>query len=190
MRFRLLGLGLAAVLFASLAGSARGYRLEGGRWPSSTITYYNEVPAYAWSVDAAAYAWNSSGARVQLLKSSRSKADVLVGIRWYKVAGDARIERVSGRIVGGKIGVRSGQDRFTMALVLAHEFGHILGLDHEDRVCATMNSSLVVDHTARCPAPPGGSWVCRLLRPDDVRGAISLYGGSVRPWRASDFCRR
>jgi hypothetical protein len=178
---------LLAVAFVPTAGA---YRLEGGRWPTTTIRYYNEVPAYRWAVDSAAYAWNSSGARVQFLKSSRRDADVLVGIRWFKIAGEARIQRVQGRIVGAQVGIRSGQDRYTMALVTAHEFGHVLGLDHEDGVCATMNSRLDVNHPEYCYAPPAGMWVCRLLRADDVRGAVSLYGGSVRPMRGPGFCSR
>jgi hypothetical protein len=182
---------LAALLLALvLVPNAGAYHLEGGRWPTSTIRYYSEVPAYAWAVDTAAYAWNSSGAHVQFLKSSRKNADVLLGIRWFKIAGEARIQRVAGRIVGAKVGIRSGQDRYVMALVTAHELGHVLGLDHDDSVCATMNSHLDVDHPERCPAPPPGMWVCRLLRADDVRGAVSLYGGTARPPRGPEFCPR
>ena len=182
---------LAAFLLALvLVPSAGAYRLEGGRWPTSTIRYYNEVPAYTWAVDTAAYAWNTSGARVQFLKSSRSDADVLLGIRWFKIAGEARIHRLDGRIVAAQVGIRSGQDRYVMALVTAHELGHVLGLDHDDSVCATMNSRLDVDHPEHCPAPPPGMWVCRLLRADDVRGAVRLYGGTVRPIRGPEFCPR
>jgi hypothetical protein len=148
------------------------------------------VPAYTWAVDTAAFAWNSSGAHVQFVKSSRRSADLLVGIRWFRVAGEARLQRLQGRIVGAQIGIRSGQDRYTMTLVTAHELGHVLGLDHEDRVCATMNSYMVDNHPQHCAAPPAGMWVCRLLRADDVRGAVSLYGGSVRPTRGPEFCAR
>jgi len=186
---------LAAVLGATLvaaltAGAADAYRLEGGRWPTATITYYNEVPAYSWAVDSAAYAWNSSGARVQFLKTSRRDAKVLVGIRWFKIAGDANVQRVNGRFVAAQVGIRTGQDRYTMALVVAHEFGHVLGLDHEDRVCATMNSYLVNGRPEHCAAAPAGKWICRLLRTDDVRGAVSLYGGTVRPIRGPEFCTK
>lgn len=182
---------LAALLLAAVfVPTAGAYRLEGGRWPTTTIRYFNEVPAYTWAVDTAAFAWNSSGVRVRFLKSSRREADVLVGIRWFKAAGDAQIQRRNGRIVGAKVGIQSGQDRYTMALVTAHEFGHVLGLDHDDRVCATMNAYIAANHPARCPAPPANMWVCRLLRADDVRGAVSLYGGSVRPLRGPEFCAR
>jgi Matrixin len=180
-------LGIAFVACA-LPSPSGAYRLEGGRWPTSTIRYYNEVPAYAWAVDTAAYAWNTSGARVQFVKGSRRDARVLLGIRWFKVAGDANVQRVNGRFVTAKVGIQSGQDRYTMALVVAHELGHVLGLDHEDRVCATMNTYLVDNHPEHCPAAPAGKWVCRLLRADDVRGAVKLYGGSVRPIRGPEFC--
>jgi hypothetical protein len=182
---------LAALLLALVLVPAAGaYRLEGGRWPTTTIRYYNEVPAYTWAVDTAAFAWNSSGARVQFVKSSKRDADVLLGIRWFRLAGEARIQRANGRIVSAKVGIRSGQDRYLMALVTAHELGHVLGLDHEDANCATMNSRLVDNHPEHCAAPPPGMWVCRLLRADDVRGAVSLYGGRVRPIRGPEFCAR
>jgi Matrixin len=178
---------LAAVVLSSSAGA---FRLEGGRWPTATITYYNEIPAYGWAVDSAAYAWNTSGARVQFLKSSRRDAKVLIGIRWFKAAGDASVQRGNRGFVSAKVGIQNGQERYTMALVVAHELGHVLGLGHEDSVCATMNSHLDDNHTEHCAAPPQGMWVCRLLRADDVRGAVRLYGGTVRPIRGPEFCSK
>ena len=182
---------LAALLVALTAVPAAGaYRLEGARWPTRTISYYNEVAAYSWAVDTAAFAWNSSGARVRFVKTPRRQAKVLLGIRWFTPLGEARVGRTGGRIYGAKVGIRSGQDRYTMALVIAHELGHVLGLDHEDRICSTMNTHLVDNHTEHCAAPPPGMWVCRLLRADDVTGAVRLYGGSVRPMRGPEFCAR
>lgn len=186
-----------ALVFAVVAtvllgvGRADAYQFEGGRWPSRTIGYYTETPAYSWSVDTAAYAWNASGARVQSVKTTRAEAKVLVGIRWYKQpAGDAHVQRVGGTFVNAKVGIQAGHDRYEMALIIAHEFGHVLGLDHETGQCATMNPSVGNDHTTLCSAPPSGTWTCRLLQPDDVRGAVALYGGSVRAWRGPTFCPR
>jgi hypothetical protein len=190
MKVRFAATLIVTLIAIALPSTAGAYHLEGGRWPRATITYYNEVPAYAWAVDTAAYAWNTSGARVQFVKGSRRDAKVLVGIRWYKIAGDARVQRTKAGFVSAKVGIQSGQDRYTMALVVAHELGHVLGLDHEDRVCATMNSYLVESHAEHCPAAPEGMWVCRLLRSDDVRGAVNLYGGTSRPIRGPEFCNK
>ena len=182
---------LAACLLALvLVPSADAYTFLGGRWQGSTITYYNEVPAYTWAVDTAAYAWNTSGAHVRFLKSSRHDAKVLLGVQWFKPLGDARPAIRNGRIYNAKVGIQNGLDRYTMAIVIAHELGHVLGLGHETHVCATMNPTLDIDHPEQCPAPPAGMWVCRLLRADDVRGAVRLYGGTVRPIRGPEFCPR
>lgn len=63
----------------------------------------------------------------------------------------------------------------TIERVAVHEFGHILGLGHEHRACAIMQP--ILDEgcgigrrgwLGLCPDP---------LEPDDVRGAVSLYGG-------------
>jgi hypothetical protein len=175
---------------ALLCGRADAYRLDGARWATRTITYYTETPAYAWSVDTAAYAWNSSGARIQFVKSSRANAKVLLGIRWFRLAGEARVHLSRGSVVRAEVGIQTGHDRYEMALIVAHELGHVLGLDHENGVCATMNPSVGNDHTTRCPAPAAGTWTCRLLQADDARGAVSLYGGAVRRWRGSSFCNR
>jgi hypothetical protein len=188
VRKLLIVVGLLALALPS--GSAEAFRLEGGRWSSRTITYYTETRAYAWSVDTAAYAWNTSGANVQFVKSSRANAKVLLGIRWFKLAGEARVHLVGASIVSARVGIQTGHDRYEMALIVAHELGHVLGLDHETVACATMNPSVANDHTTRCPAPPAGMWTCRLLRADDVRGAVSLYGGVARPWHGSPFCGR
>jgi len=171
-------------------GQADAYRFEGVKWPTHTITYFTETPAYAWPVDTAAYAWNASGVRIQFVKSTRANAKVLIGIRWYKHAGDAHVHRIGRSIVDAQVGIQTGHDRYEMALIVAHELGHVLGLDHELGVCATMNPAVGNDHTTLCPAPPSGMWTCRLLQSDDVRGAVRLYGGTVRPWHGSPFCSR
>jgi hypothetical protein len=53
-----------------------------------------------------------------------------------------------------------------------------------------MNTYLVDNHPELCPAAPAGKWICRLLRTDDVRGVVNLYGGVVRPVRGPEFCAK
>jgi Matrixin len=176
----------SALIACALPSTTSAYQLEGGRWRTTTIAYYNEIPTYNWAVDTAAYAWNTSGARIRFVKTSRRNAKVLLGIRWFKVAGEASVQQVDDRFVTAKVGIQSGQDRYTMALVVAHELGHVLGLAHEERFCATMNAVLY----ELCAVPPPGMWTCRLLHADDVRGAVRLYGGTVRSIRGPEFCNR
>jgi hypothetical protein len=74
------------------------------------------------------------------------------------------------------------------ALVAVHELGHVLGLAHEERRCATMNSSSVNLSPRRCTPNRDWEWRCRLLERDDVRGAVRRYGGKVRRPRTPPMC--
>jgi hypothetical protein len=80
--------------------------------------------------------------------------------------------------------LRDPLSRTTMALVVAHELGHVLGLDHVVRRCAAMS----YERDQVCPSPPR-PWQarCRLLEIDDLRGALRRYGGRLRPL-APAFC--
>jgi Matrixin len=74
--------------------------------------------------------------------------------------------------------------RNEMAIVAAHEFGHVLGLRHAKNTCAVMS----YQREQACPKP-AGQWQkrCRLLEADDVAGAIRRYGGRAQPL-AAEFC--
>src|SRR5262249_56478637 len=117
-----------SALIACVLGTAHAdaYRLEGGKWRLPAIPYYVTTPAYSWSVDTAAYAWNTSGVHTAFVKTDRAHAKVLIGIRWYKQAGDARMQRIGNSIVRAQIGVQSGHDRYQMAAIVAHQFRHAL----------------------------------------------------------------
>jgi hypothetical protein len=39
-----------------------------------------------------------------------------------------------------------------------------------------------------CTPTPPGTWACRLLEPIDVRRAVDVYGGEVRPSRGPRAC--
>jgi hypothetical protein len=67
--------------------------------------------------------------------------------------------------------------------VVAHELGHILGLNHPSRGCSVMTSSPYMNCRRQ---PERWQYRCHYLRTDDLRGAARLYGGRARPKR--DFC--
>jgi hypothetical protein len=74
----------------------------------------------------------------------------------------------------------------SMTITAVHEFGHVLGLGHELHRCAVMYPD---SGRATC-AQPAEPWEyrCRTLEPDDVAGAVRLYGGRVRPSTGPAFC--
>lgn len=179
------------VLAAAMATPAAfGFRIGGTAWPGGRIPYYNTDRRDAAAVKLAVHAWNSSGAHVHFVAVSRSRAKVLVTSSGSRCTGTGQ----------GTIGYGSpayvivyGHCNTEMtAQLLTHEFGHVLGLEHETRRCATMNPSFLVDNGSvrggdRChPKAPLWKWHCGLLERDDVRGAIHRYGGSVHLGRA--FC--
>ena len=182
---------LAAGVAGTVAAPADAYVLIGQRWPGTTIRYHNLAPSYAWSLQQAAQAWNTSGTRLRFVKASRSRAHVTV-----RAFGSAASEPCWGyatggyvppRAGGGRVSISRGCDRFTAANVLAHELGHVLGLGHERRRCAAMNASGYQRCGISWPDDVA-QWRCRLLEADDVRGAVRRYGGRAKPITAPHFC--
>jgi hypothetical protein len=176
----------SALALLALVPAADAYEFNGAKWSSRTITYYNTASRYDDEVKAAASAWNRSGVKIRWRAVPRRRAAVVIKIDPdLETAGFATFGRSRrGRVSSGRIDLRpdlseSGQtpehSRAVTTRVVVHEMGHILGLDHENRRCATMNSRM----DAECPAPEL-QYRCRLLESDDVKGAIKLYGGRAR----------
>lgn len=189
---------LPLVLLAGLVlvAPADAWRTKGLRWHTRTIGYFNLAPEYDWSIRWAAYVWNASGANIRFVPTTRERAQVLIVRKQFPV--DASEDGVAitrfrsdGRIVRASVGIRGELSVYEAALVATHEFGHVLGLEHEDRGCAVMNSVLLEDHPFRCRAPAPGRWWCQLVTADDVAGAVRLYGGAPRdPARPNCLRRR
>jgi len=181
MRHHIAVWAVALVAVAAAAAPAQGYRLVGHRWPKSTITYHNAT-VYKDAVRAGAQAWNASGARVRFRETTRGKAALKIGYAGHGCGGSANAGWSSHRrstVLFGR-----GCESSGMPLIATHELGHILGLNHENRRCATMNSVAGL----RCPMVSLYTWRCRLLQADDVRGAIRRYGGTVKPVSPVEFC--
>jgi hypothetical protein len=171
-------------------------------WPRPIAVY--RAPAYAAQLEAAVGAWNRSGvaARFVLVDDKRA-ADVIV------VASDAALQRACGpgkKCIGyatrvGYYATLENPVRLYLpsrtreravdalsTLTIAHELGHVLGLDHVEG-CSIMNER----PTARtCPQkklwPTLRTYLCGPLAAD-VDAALALYGGRRAPGY-SPLCER
>ena len=175
------------------AGARASYRRLPFKWRGGRIPYYNAARGNAWAVKRAVRAWNRSGARVRFVAVRRSRARVV--IRYFSARGCVPAGRTpvswnprTGRAIRAAVLLsrpdprQAACSRWSIAITAAHELGHVLGLNHETRRCALMNPSSTNISPSLCdPRPlPDWRWRCRLLEPDDVRGAVRAYGGRVR----------
>lgn len=169
------------------------YRRLPYRWRGRRIPYYNAARANAAAVRRAVRAWNRSGVRARFVAVRRSRARVI--IRYFNQPGCVPAGRTgiswdarSGRARRADVAISRPNPRLTacshwaITLVTAHELGHVLGLDHETRRCALMNPAAVNLQGQLCSATPlpEWRWRCRILEPDDVRGAVRIYGGRAK----------
>jgi hypothetical protein len=164
------------MLFLALASPSQAYVIGGRAWPSATVTYYAQARGYAGPVKRAASILNRAGVGVRLRQAaSRSAADVVVAYGGRACEGDAAVgyQRLSADLLYLGRGCSQG----LVTLTAVHEFGHVLGLDHENRVCARMNASFDDSGTpTRCKQHTLGYWLAHPLTADDLRGLRAIYG--------------
>jgi hypothetical protein len=173
---------LVALLVLFLPEAAHAFVFAGRPWPNHRVTYVNTVASKDWAVKKAVAAWNTSGADVRFVPTSAGQAEVRIqlgpvptgacGFGTYGDQGNAHVNLTGGLICGsGAIAVE----------IIAHELGHVLGLGHETHKCALMNAIGGVLGLCHHLAPLGFSqYLCDPLQPDDIAGAIALYGGKSR----------
>ncbi len=189
IRAGLVGL-LALVLLTG--GPAAAYNAPGPRWPGKTIRFVNQLPPrFDWSVKKATDAWRKSGAKLRFkeVKSQGAAQFKLAFGNTNGYGGYATIGKANGAYLHLSGEYRgAGPDQMPLlGLLLAHEFGHVLGLNHvRDGGCRLMQPVVGTG----CKSPPE-EWLynCRWLTPDDARGAVKLYGGKVRK-PGKRFCLR
>ncbi len=179
---RLIVAATVALLAGGVTPAAQAHVILGKPWPGGTIRYYNAAADQAWPVARAVYVWNHSGAKVRFVPSSRASAQlVLKHFSHNRCVGHARA--TVGHVRQATVELpridesSSICNSYSSAHAVAHELGHVLGLGHEERRCALMNGVGTWRGAQHCRQEAVWTWRCGLLEPDDVSGAVKLYGG-------------
>jgi hypothetical protein len=186
--FRSAGLLLLAAAMLLLPATASAFVTDGKpTWPGTTLRYYAApMPALPkGEVLEAVRAWNGSGARMRLVASTKARAQLVVQApdRSRACKGVTRTVFVQHKRRNATIRWSLCRERQHDLRIIAHEFGHALGLDHERRKCSVMSSPLIDGVPLTCPDMrklPAWQDYCALLEADDVRGLVRRYGGRAR----------
>ena len=185
-------LAVGFLLHITTATEAEARAGDGRPWPGRTIKVYSGK-AFPWATKQAIQAWNKSGVKIRFRQvSSASRAQVIlisyrpplprgIKIQQLSCGGNAQLGYLSWQKASVKIYASCRDDR-NGALVIAHELGHILGLGHEMRRCALMNTDGRTGSTGLCKRPRTyfSDW-CNYFARGDIQRAVKLYGGRVKP---------
>lgn len=179
IRVTFLLLTLAVLAAAVPSAGAASVPFRGKPWPGGKIKVYDATPqSYRWSVDYAIKHYSQIGAKVKFVKvKKRKQANLIVTEdKKLKTAGLASLGYPGKRRKASVRLLHDSRDKYNFAGVVAHEFGHVLGLDHPSSrtICAMMNQSF--ETACSWIKNDGVNWACGIVQPADLKPLQKKYG--------------
>lgn len=189
---------LGSMTATSATAAPASTPLAGAKWNVPVLRLYDTTPPlYREGIDIAIREWNAANVGIRFARTSnRRAAHVVVGAARYPgfVLGKATLGRTRSAWIrldtalvateherrGNTIyNLAEGAVPEEIAATMAHEMGHVLGLDHT-RGCSLMTGQdtqgFGIGDTCG-DTPPTGMWSCRLIKAMDLRAAARRYGG-------------